>query len=65
MMLQLCNNINMFTLDGLSGIRKVKWKNLRPGSIILGGINVDGHPIPELSDFPVLTDLLIYTLINK
>lgn len=55
----------MFSLDGLSNIRKVKWKNLKSGSIILSGSNINGMAIPELTDFPVLTDLLIYNLLNR
>ncbi len=55
----------MFTLDGLSCIRKVKWKQLRPGSIVLGGIVINGSPIPELMDFPVLTEDIIYNLLKK
>ncbi|MGL1892641.1 MAG: VWA domain-containing protein [Spirochaetaceae bacterium] len=55
----------MFTLDGLSGIRKVRWRQLRPGAIILGGITVGDHPLPELMNFPVLTDELITTLLHK
>ncbi len=55
----------MFKLDGISGIKKVKWKHLRPGVIFLSGASVNGSPIPELLDFPVITEQLLYELFNK
>lgn len=55
----------MFTLDGLSRIKKVKWKDITPGCIILGGIDINGSVISELISFPVLTDRLIYQLLSK
>jgi hypothetical protein len=55
----------MFSLDGLSNIRKVKWMNLRPGSIVLSGVKINNFIIPELKDFPVLTDNLLNDLLLK
>jgi len=52
----------MFTLDGIGNIRKVKWRNLRAGSIVLSGVRINGHVIPELVNFPVLTDPLLREL---
>lgn len=55
----------MFSLDGLSRIRKVKWQNLKPGSIIIGGVNINGSPLPEMSNFTVLSDPLIRDLLSR
>ena len=55
----------MFNLEGLSGIRKVRWKNLGPGGIVIGGVSIDGNPVPELAGFPVLTERLVRTLLDK
>lgn len=55
----------MFSLDGLSGIRKVKWQNLKPGSIIIGGVNISGTPLPEMSNFTVLNDPIIRDLLSR
>ena len=55
----------MFNIDGISGIKKIKWKHLRPGVILLSGASVNGHPIPELVNFPVITEQLLSELFNK
>ena len=55
----------MFNIDGISGIKKIKWKHLRPGVILLSGATVNGSPIPELFNFPVITEQLLYELFNK
>lgn len=52
----------MFNLDGLSNIRKVRWNNLNPGSIILSGVTVNGSSLPELRNFPVITKHLLHDL---
>jgi hypothetical protein len=52
----------VFNLDGLSDIRKVKWKDLRAGSIVLVGAKINDSMIPELTGFPVLTDDLLNEL---
>jgi hypothetical protein len=55
----------LFNLDGISGIKKVKWKHLRPAVILLSGAFINGYPIPELLNFPVITDQLLHNLFNK
>ncbi len=55
----------MFKLDGLGNIRKVRWTGLRPGVVILSGVSINDHPIPELTGFPVLTESLISDLSSR
>ena len=55
----------MFNIDGISGIRKIKWKDLRPGVILLSGASVNGSPIPELLNFPVITGQMLHELFEK
>ncbi len=55
----------MFNLDGLSNIRKVKWKYLKAGSIVLSGVKINDLVIPELTNFPVLTNNLLNELFVK
>jgi hypothetical protein len=55
----------MFNLDGLSNTRKIKWKYLKAGSIVLVGVKINDLIIPELTNFPVLTDNLLNELFVK
>ena len=55
----------MFRLDGLGNIRKVRWTQLKPGMIILSGVSINDNPIPELRNFPVLTESMLYQLKKK
>ena len=45
----------MFSLEGLGRIRKIKWKHLKPGMVVLGGITINDIVPPELRDFPSLS----------
>ncbi len=55
----------MFNLDGLSNIRKVQWKHLKAGSIVLVGVKINDLIVEELVNFPVLTDSLLNELVAK
>ena len=55
----------MFNLDGIAGIKKIRWKFLRPGIIMISGAAVNGAPIPELINFPVITPQLLDDLLKK
>lgn len=55
----------MFELDGFANPRRIKWKNLQPGMLIISGITINDIVPEELRDFPVLTPELLHQLFTK
>lgn len=45
--------------------KKIRWKFLKPGQVITDDIRIDDVTIPELSEFPVLTNELLNRLTGK
>ncbi|TGL59389.1 VWA domain-containing protein [Leptospira ognonensis] len=55
----------MLEIPGLNGIKKILWKNISSGMVIIGGLKINnGFPI-ELLNYPTLTPILIETLTHK
>ena len=55
----------MLLLDGLKSLQKVSWEDLRPGWIVLGGVQINGSLPPELLGYPVLTQQLLNSIRQK
>ena len=49
-------------LNGISGLQRVRWEQLKPGMIYVGGLLINDLPPPELRVFPVLTHELLNEL---
>ena len=55
----------MLEIPGFKSLRKIPWKDLDPGMIVVGGVKVNnGLPI-ELATFPALSVTLIRELTSK
>lgn len=55
----------MLDIPGFKSLRKVLWKDLDPGMIVVGGVKVNNGLPLELASFPALTVGLIHELTNK
>jgi hypothetical protein len=55
----------MLEIPSLGGIKKIYWKDIEPGLVILAGINVNNGLPLELRNFPSLTVSLIFELNQK
>ncbi len=55
----------MFDMKGINNIKKIKWQELKPGMIVIGGVQINDAVPEELRDFPVLTESLLNDLILK
>lgn len=55
----------MLFIPALSQVKKIYWKNLEPGMIVLGGISVSGGLPLELSNYPAVTVSLLNDLSRK
>lgn len=55
----------MLEIPGLKGIKKILWKDISPGMVIVGGLKINnGFPL-ELVQFPTLTPGLVRDLTEK
>jgi len=56
-----------FTLEkgGMDIFKKIRWKFLKPGQVIVEDIRINDETIPELSDFPVLMHELLNLITGK
>ncbi|MBN1697563.1 MAG: VWA domain-containing protein [Spirochaetales bacterium] len=54
-----------FTIEGIKKIEKIKWREIEPGMIFLGGILINDTVPYELRGFPVLTAGLIEELKDR
>ncbi|MCG8572449.1 MAG: VWA domain-containing protein [Spirochaetes bacterium] len=55
----------MYSLSGIKQIKKVLWKELKPGLIFAKGVHINGYVPYELRGFPVLTKELLNNLSTK
>lgn len=55
----------MLEIPGFKNLRKVFWKDLEPGMIVVGGIKVNNGLPLEIANFPALTLSLIRELTTK
>ncbi len=55
----------MLEIPGFKSLRKVLWKDLDSGMIVVGGVKVNNGLPLELATFPALTISLIHELTNK
>ncbi len=55
----------MLEIPGFKALRKILWKDLDPGMIVVGGIKVNNGLPLELANFPALTVSLIHELTAK
>ncbi|MCB1177275.1 MAG: hypothetical protein KDK36_06830, partial [Leptospiraceae bacterium] len=55
----------MLSIPGFGGIKKILWKDIEPGEIILAGANVNNGPPIELVNYPTLSAGLIFELNQK
>ena len=49
-------------LQGIENIRAIRWTQLRPGMVIVGGIEINDIVPYEFRDYPVLTPTLLNEL---
>jgi hypothetical protein len=52
-------------LPGFKGLRKIPWKNISPGMIVISGVSVNNTTPPELFNYPTLNAGLIYEIAKK
>jgi len=52
-------------LPGFKGLRKIPWKYISPGMIVISGIKVNNTTPPELFNYPILNAGLIYEITKK
>ena len=45
----------MLTIPGLLGLKKILWKDIEPGMIVISGLRVNNTIPHELANFPALT----------
>ncbi len=55
----------MLSIPGFVGLKKIFWKDIEPGMIILGGIKINGTTPFELVNYPALTIGQIYEMTQK
>lgn len=55
----------MFNIEELKRLRKLPWKELEPGMVYLGGIQINNGTPQELKNYPMLTETLIEELSQK
>ena len=55
----------MLELQCYGGLKKVAWKNISPGVIIINGARVNDTTPPELFNYPVLSAGLIFEITKK
>jgi hypothetical protein len=52
-------------LPGFKGLRKISWKNISSGMIVISGVRVNNTTPPELFNYPILNAGLIYEITKK
>jgi len=55
----------MLEIPGFKSLRKILWKDLDPGMIVIGGVKVNNGLPLELAAYPALTVSLIHDLTSK
>lgn len=55
----------MLNIEGIKSIKKIKWNEIQPGMILLGGLRINNQVPDEFKGFPVLNPLLLEDLANK
>ena len=55
----------MLELPGFKGLKKILWKNISPGMIIISGAKVNNTTPPELFNYPIVSAGLIYEISKK
>lgn len=55
----------MLELPGFLGLKKILWKNISPGMIIISGAKVNNTTPVELFNYPILSASLIFDITNK
>ncbi len=55
----------MLELPGFRGLRKIPWKQISPGMIIISGVKVNNTTPQELFNYPILNAGLIYEITKK
>lgn len=55
----------MLHTEGIKSIRRVPWRSLPTGGIVLAGVEIDGKVIPELYGYPMIDDRLARELTRK
>ena len=55
----------MLDIPGFKNIRKILWKEIAPGMVVIGGVQVNNALPFELQNFPSLTAGMIFELTNK
>ncbi len=55
----------MLQIEGIKNIRKIKWKHIQAGMILIGNIKINGAIPEELRDFPVLSPDLLSRMTGK
>jgi len=52
-------------LPGFKGLRKIPWKNISSGMIVISGVRVNNTTPPELFNYPILNAGIIYEITKK
>jgi len=55
----------MLELPGFKGLKKILWKNISPGMIIISGAKVNNTTPPELFNYPIVSAGLIFEITKK
>jgi hypothetical protein len=55
----------MLDIPGFKNIKKILWKEIAPGMVVIGGVQVNNALPFELQNFPNLTAGMIFELTNK
>jgi hypothetical protein len=55
----------MLSIPGFDGLKRILWKDIEPGMIIIGGLKINGTTLPELFNYPALTVGQIYEFTQK
>ncbi len=55
----------MLELPGFKGLRKIPWKNISSGMIVISGVRVNNTTPPELFNYPILNAGIIYEITKK
>jgi hypothetical protein len=52
-------------LPGFKGLKKILWRNISPGMIVISGAKVNNTTPPELFNYPILNAGLIFEITKK
>ena len=61
----IVNLVHMLEIEGIRKIEKIKWKDLSPGMIFVGGVRINDVIPFELRDYPAITPSLYEELTDK